>query len=256
MQGAMSGKGISGKRMFGKGQMDGMEMMGRMKGMKAMGGRKPAKPLSAFPDAPGIEHVGASDFFLDQVSKIPLSPEQQAALERIRDEAMSEQVAFDAQIEKAEEQVGELTGSGHPGAAKMEAKVREIERLRADRRLAFIRAAGRAASILTDDQRKTLTEKSSRSAEEPATQPPEPRPTPPAAGVWSFNGKPKVWERPGARVDLRVFGAVRTPTPSAGHLTRPLRLAVKRAPGRGPGHRQFLVSPRPVKGLSKRQKAT
>jgi hypothetical protein len=34
--------------------------------------------------------------------------------------------------------------------------VREIEKLRADQRLTFIRAVGEAANLLTDDQRKLL----------------------------------------------------------------------------------------------------
>jgi len=36
--------------------------------------------------------------------------------------------------------------------------VREIERLRADRRLAFIRSVGAAAAVLTDEQRQQLVD--------------------------------------------------------------------------------------------------
>ncbi len=55
-----------------------------------------------------------------------------------------------------------------PDAAAIEAKVREIEKLRGDQRLAFIRAIGEAAKVLTDDQRRALagtaTEAPARSA--------------------------------------------------------------------------------------------
>jgi Spy/CpxP family protein refolding chaperone len=49
-----------------------------------------------------------------------------------------------------------LTGADQPAAEKIDAKVREIENLRTDQRLAFIRAVGEAAQVLTDDQRKML----------------------------------------------------------------------------------------------------
>lgn len=50
-----------------------------------------------------------------------------------------------------------LTSADQPDAAKIEAKVRDIEKLRTDERLSFIRAVGDAAKLLTDDQRKVLT---------------------------------------------------------------------------------------------------
>jgi Spy/CpxP family protein refolding chaperone len=50
----------------------------------------------------------------------------------------------------------ELTAADQPDAAKIEAKVREVEKLRGDQRLAFIRAVGEAAQVLTDEQRKVL----------------------------------------------------------------------------------------------------
>ena len=50
-----------------------------------------------------------------------------------------------------------LTSLDQPDITKIEAKVRDIEKLRTDERLAFIRAVGEAANLLTDDQRKILT---------------------------------------------------------------------------------------------------
>ncbi len=49
-----------------------------------------------------------------------------------------------------------LTSSDAPDAAKIEAKIRQIEKLRSDKRIAYIRAVGEAASVLTDEQRQSL----------------------------------------------------------------------------------------------------
>ncbi|HID75650.1 MAG TPA: periplasmic heavy metal sensor [Planctomycetaceae bacterium] len=157
----MKGMGVRGKKgsmageaMGGQGMMGGMRMMGRMGGMS---GAKPAEPLPAFPGAPGLYHIGATGFFLDLADRVALGPTQRAKLNRIKEEAMSRQAGFEQQIEAAEEELGKLTGSDRPDAMRIEAKVRQIARLRADRRMAFIRAVGQAAKVLTDEQRTTLT---------------------------------------------------------------------------------------------------
>ena len=59
-------------------------------------------------------------------------------------------------IEGAEQELWTLTASDEPDAAKIEAKVREVEKLRGDQRLGFIRAVGEAAKVLTEEQRKSL----------------------------------------------------------------------------------------------------
>jgi Spy/CpxP family protein refolding chaperone len=59
-------------------------------------------------------------------------------------------------VEEAEQELWELTASDTPDAAAIEAKVREIEKLRGDQRMAFIRAVGEAAKQLTDEQRRAL----------------------------------------------------------------------------------------------------
>ena len=59
-------------------------------------------------------------------------------------------------IEEAEQQLWELTGSDQPDATKMDAKVREVEKLRGDQRMAFIQSVGESAQVLTDEQRKIL----------------------------------------------------------------------------------------------------
>jgi Spy/CpxP family protein refolding chaperone len=50
-----------------------------------------------------------------------------------------------------------LTSSDQPDLKKIDNKVREIAKLGADERIAFIKAVGEAAKILTDEQRKILT---------------------------------------------------------------------------------------------------
>ena len=50
----------------------------------------------------------------------------------------------------------QLTAADSPDSNKIEAKAREIEKVRADQRLAFIRAVGEAAKVLTPEQQQVL----------------------------------------------------------------------------------------------------
>ncbi len=164
------GKGMGGKKMGGKkmgmagGEMKmgmgpkdgggiGMGMMGRMKGMGRM---KMSSSLPGYPGASHIYHVGASGFFLDHTGHITLTSDQQAALNKIKEEALLAQSTFDRQIEEAEQQLWVLTGSDSPDATKITARVGEIAKLSAEKRIAFIRAVGEAAGILTKEQRLAL----------------------------------------------------------------------------------------------------
>ena len=49
-----------------------------------------------------------------------------------------------------------ITAADRPALAQIEAKVREIEKLRGDSRLSFIKDVGQATQILTDEQRRAL----------------------------------------------------------------------------------------------------
>jgi Spy/CpxP family protein refolding chaperone len=60
-------------------------------------------------------------------------------------------------IDQAEQELWQLTSADQPDAGKIEAKIKEIEKLRGDERLAFIRSVGEAAKVLTDEQRKSLS---------------------------------------------------------------------------------------------------
>ena len=141
------------RKMAGEDKMTGMKMMGRM---KTLGAKEPTEPLPAFAGERGIYQIGGTGFFLDQADHVSLTPQQQAALNQINDEATSHSTALDEQIVAAEEELGMLTGSDRPDAAKIEAQIRRIERLHGDQRVAFIRFVGHAAGVLTDQQRKTL----------------------------------------------------------------------------------------------------
>ena len=153
--------GMKGMEMGTKGMemgMKGREMMGG-KGMagKGMDGMKTPAALPAFPGTSHIYHIGSTGFFLDDPAGIKLTTEQQTALNQAKEKSLLEQASFQQKIDDAEQEMGTLTSSDKPDAAKIDAKVREIEKLRGDQRLAFIRSVGEAAEVLTDEQRQSLS---------------------------------------------------------------------------------------------------
>jgi Spy/CpxP family protein refolding chaperone len=147
MQGMMGGKGL--------------QMMG---GMKGMGEMPMPSALPGFPGASHIYHIGATGFFLDHAAHLKLTTKQQADLNRVKEKALLDQGSTQRRLDEAEQDLWALTASDQPDAAKIEAKVHEIEKLRGDQRLAFIRAVGEAAKVLTGEQRKALL---GTSAEQP-----------------------------------------------------------------------------------------
>jgi Spy/CpxP family protein refolding chaperone len=161
-QGGMAGMG--GQGMPGMGMMDdSMEMMGMMgmgsmtgPGAKGMAQMKMASALPGFPGASHIYHIGATGFFLDHPVHITLTTKQQTDLNGLKEKALLEKSTFQRKMDEAEQELWTLTASDKPDATKIDAKVREIEKLRGDQRLAFIRAVGEAAQVLTDEQRQAL----------------------------------------------------------------------------------------------------
>ena len=135
--------------------MDGMEM--GMGPQPAMAGGAMTSSLPGFPGASHLYHLGASGFFLDHSAHVTLTAEQQKAVNAVKEKALLEKATAIRNIEQAEQELWELTSADSPDAGKIEAKVREVEKLRADQRLAFIRAVGEAAQLLTDEQRRVLT---------------------------------------------------------------------------------------------------
>ena len=115
------------------------------------------RPLSALPGVPGVSHlyhIGTTGFFLDQ-AQIRLSPYQQSALRQVMERALLERGNADRGIDQAEQELWALTGAG-TDAARVEAKIAEIERARTSQRIQFIRAVGEAIEVLTPEQRSAL----------------------------------------------------------------------------------------------------
>lgn len=141
----------------GSAGMGGMCCMGAMG--KAPGAGTTMTMTSALPGFPGashLYHVGASGFFLDYSDKLGFSVEQTTSLNGTKQRALVEQSATQRKIDEAEQALWMITAAEQPDAAATEAKLREIEKLRSDMRLSFIRAVGEAAKVLTADQRKMV----------------------------------------------------------------------------------------------------
>ena len=149
--GGMSGSG-GGMMMMDDMNMMGMGPMGGPKGMKM----KMTAALPGFPGASHIYHIGATDFFLDHPEHITLTNDQQLKLNAIKQKAVTEKANAQRKIDEAEQQLWELTAADQPDGTKIDGKVRDIEKLRGDQRMGFIRSVGEAAQVLTDDQRKSL----------------------------------------------------------------------------------------------------
>jgi hypothetical protein len=167
--------GMSGGGGGGMSMMDDMDMMG----MGSMGGAKGKKmkmtaALPGFPGASHVYHIGATDFFLDHPEHITLSTEQKTKLAQMKQKATTEKATAQRKIEEGEQQLWELTAADQPDAAKIEAKVREVEKLRGDQRLAFIRSVGESAQVLTDEQRKILLGQAQPAAPAPHAHPKTP----------------------------------------------------------------------------------
>jgi len=150
---------------MGSGGAMGMCCMGKMGGMT--GGMAPPSgskgdmkgASSTMPGQPGashLYHVGATGFFLDYSTAIKLTTDQQAALNGIKGKSMGDLGAAQHRIDQAEQELWMLTGSDRPDSMTLEMKVRDIEKLKGDQRIAFIRSVGEAARVLTDDQRAAL----------------------------------------------------------------------------------------------------
>ena len=90
--------------------------------------------------------------------KLGLSTEQVRNLEQIRNDFERESIRRDADLRVAEMDLTNLTEAASVDMGKVEAKVREIERLRAEQRLARIRSIKKGKQQLTTEQRKKLHE--------------------------------------------------------------------------------------------------
>jgi Heavy-metal resistance len=97
-------------------------------------------------------------FMLRNREKLGLSAAQVKSLEQLRNDFQKESIRKDADLRVAEMDLNGLLGAEKIDMPKVEAKVREIERLRTDLRLARIRTIQKGKEVLTADQRKKLHE--------------------------------------------------------------------------------------------------
>jgi uncharacterized membrane protein len=107
-------------------------------------------------------------YMLDRRADLGLTPAQVQELERIRTDFQKEAIKLDADQRVAEMDVGGLLRADPVDVAKVEAKIRESERLKADFRVGRVRAIERAKAQLTPEQRAKLVEM--------LGEPPAPRP--------------------------------------------------------------------------------
>ena len=148
--------------------------------MNSMSGSATSLTQSAVPGVPGashLYHIGVTGFFLDHPQHITLTMDQQVGLNKTRERALLAKSATDRAVEQAEQALWLLTAADQPDATQIEAKIREIEKLRGDGRLAFVGAVGEASKLLTEEQRKILT------GFAPAAPAPTNSMTAPAAGM-------------------------------------------------------------------------
>lgn len=88
--------------------------------------------------------------------KLGLSTEQVRNLERLRNSFEKESIRKEADIRVAKMDLRDLLNAQPVDMSKVEAKVREVERLRADLRFARIRTVEKGKEQLTSDQREKL----------------------------------------------------------------------------------------------------
>jgi hypothetical protein len=109
------------------------------------------------------ERLGAGDAREDRpvISEIlnykeylRLSPEQVKKLEQLRDNFQRQSIRTDADLRILELDIAALLDNPTVDVAKVEAKIREVEKLRADLRVARVRAIEQAKAVLTAEQLK------------------------------------------------------------------------------------------------------
>jgi len=95
-------------------------------------------------------------FMLRHRGELELSQEQIRTLERLRNDFQREAIRREADLRIAETDLTNLLDAEAVELGQVEAKVREIERLRADLRLARIRTIEEGKAQLSSEQRKKL----------------------------------------------------------------------------------------------------
>jgi hypothetical protein len=104
-----------------------------------------------------------------------LSPGQVKKLEQLRDNFQRQSIRNDADVRIIEVDIAALLDNPTVDVAKVEAKIREAEKLRADLRVARVRTIEQAKTVLTGEQRKkffdnvaTTSNRPSRNGQNPS----------------------------------------------------------------------------------------
>jgi Spy/CpxP family protein refolding chaperone len=126
----------------------GAELAQEIQGRAGSGGRA-GRGMSE-PDRPLIT------IMLHHRNELGLSPEQVSRLETLRGEFSKEAIRRDADIRIAELDLATLLEQEPVDLAKVEPKVRELAQLRADFRIARLRAIEQGKAVLTPEQRTRL----------------------------------------------------------------------------------------------------
>ena len=123
-------------------------------GMATMNGSSSAMPGQA--GTSHLYHIGSNGFFLNHSRHIALTPDQRLTLTHLKEKAMLDSSSEQRKIDQAEQELYAITGADQPDNTKIQAKVVEIEKVRADQRMNFIREVADASNVLTPEQRKVL----------------------------------------------------------------------------------------------------
>ena len=105
--------------------------------------------------------------------QLRLSPEQVKKLEQLRDQYQRQSIRADADMRILELDIASLLDQTNIDLAKVEQKIRESEKLRADLRIARVRSVEQAKAALSAEQRKRLYEfvdPRSRSTQNPSAE--------------------------------------------------------------------------------------
>jgi len=97
-------------------------------------------------------------FMLRHRDQLALSSDQVQGLERLRNDFQREAIKSDADLRIAEIDLSNLLGTDPVDLPKVDTKVREIERLKADLRLSRIRTIEKGKALLSAEQRAKLND--------------------------------------------------------------------------------------------------
>lgn len=97
-------------------------------------------------------------FMLSNQDKLQLSASQVQTLEKLRNDFRRQSIRLDADLKVAEMDLAQLLDADSADMTKVESKVREVEKLKGDLRLARLRAIEEGKRTLSPEQRTKLKE--------------------------------------------------------------------------------------------------